>query len=131
MVTYFGCGVASRFDSALATGCDVVASSSDIITAYTPDTDITDLDDYTAYTGTTRRVITVAIVDSLTTTTAMTVLGFRQFLVEPNQNDINITPGDTNGRFVVLYLGSPVPLKQGYMGGCNIASGPGKVVLHQ
>lgn len=130
-VTYFGCGLASRFDSALATGCDVVASSSDIITAYTPDSDITDLDDYTAYTGTTRRVITVPIVDSLTTTTAMTVLGFRQFLIEPNQNDINITPSDTNGRFVVLYLGSPVPLKQGYMGGCNITSGPGKVVLHQ
>ncbi|MBC8168059.1 MAG: hypothetical protein H7Y20_19600 [Bryobacteraceae bacterium] len=129
--TAFTCGLASRFDSAVATGCEAIASAGDIITAYTPDPDITDLDDYAAYTGNIRRILTVAIVDSLSAVDAMTVLGFRQFLIQPDQSNVNLSPVDSNGRFVVSYLGSPVPLKQGFLGGCSITSGPGKVVLHQ
>jgi len=130
-VGQYGCGLAARFDAALATGCDTIASSADIITAYSADSDITDLDDYATYTGNMRRILTVAIVDSVASSDAMTVLGFRQFLLQPNQGDINVNPSDNNGRFIATYIGSPVPLKQGYMGGCSLTSGPGKVVLHQ
>jgi hypothetical protein len=31
----------------------------------------------------------------------------------------------------VLYLGSVVPIRQGRIDGCQVTSGPGKVVLHQ
>ena len=62
---------------------------------------------------------------------SMTVLGFRQFLVEPDPSGVDVNPGDTNGRFIVLYVGSLVPVKQGRIDGCQISAGPGKVVLHQ
>jgi Flp pilus assembly protein TadG len=125
------CGLATRFDSALATNCETIQDSANIASAYTPDSDLTDLDDYAAYTGNLRRILTVAIVDQITDTTAMTVLGFRQFLLQPNQGGVNLDPSERNGKFVATYIGYPVPLKQGYMGGCGVASGPGKVVLHQ
>ena len=100
--------------------------------SYQPDLDVTDQDDYTAYTGTGRRLITVPIVDALNAGGAMTVLGFRQFLVEPTQGLAANDPGDTNGRFSALYVGVVAPVKQGrFDGGCGITSGPGKVVLHQ
>jgi len=130
-VTAFNCGLAARFDSALTTGCDTFASAADIITAYTSDSDITDLDDYAAYTGSTRRIITVAVVESIAATDGLTVMGFRQFLIQPDQGGINITPTDNNGRFIATYLGYPMPLKQGYNGTCGVSLGPGKVVLHQ
>jgi len=62
---------------------------------------------------------------------AMTVLGFRQFLLEPVTNTQGISPVDPNGRFAALYLGSPAPVKQGRFGDCGVTSGPGKVVLHR
>ncbi len=98
---------------------------------YSPDTDITDLDDYTQYTGNGRRIITVPIVDTLSAAGTMIVLGFRQFLIEPSQGATDITPNDTYGRFVGLYIGSVVPLRQGHLSGCQQTAGPGKVVLHQ
>jgi hypothetical protein len=56
----------------------------------------------------------------------MTILGFRQFLVQPE-----VSANDANARFVASYIGSVVPLKQGTFGGCTQTAGPGKVVLHQ
>jgi hypothetical protein len=68
----------------------------------------------------------------------MTVLGFAQFLLELNSDGSLPDPADTNGRFVAMYIGSPKPLKAGYVDdhfslSCPVPvpSGPGKVVLHQ
>jgi Flp pilus assembly protein TadG len=126
------CGLYSRFDITPPDACANVTSIDTLAASYQADTDVSDLDDYTAYVGTTRRVITIAIVDALSSTDTMTILGFRQFLVEPDQGTTTTNPADTNGRFVVMYIGSPVPLRQGrFDGGCLVTSGPGKVVLHQ
>ncbi len=80
-------------------------------------TQATTQDLYTAYSGNGRRVITVAVVDALApnTGTPMTVLGFRQFLLQPNPDGTPFNPADTNGRFVATYIGSPMPVKQGYI----------------
>ena len=73
-----------------------------------------------------------------TTTATMTVLGFRQFLLEPNTDGSALNPVNPNGQFVALYIGNPAPLKTGWVDdrfslSCPVpvASGPGKVVLHQ
>lgn len=126
------CGMASRFDpTTIPTLCQTVPEVDTIATAYVADTDLTDLDDYTAYTGNRRRIMTVPIVDALAATGTMTVIGFRQFLVEPNFGTTTVNPADQNGRFVGLYIGSVVPIKQGSFSGCQATAGPGKVVLHQ
>jgi Flp pilus assembly protein TadG len=145
------CGLYSRFsDPTVLTACTGVTDLTDISTAYQPDTDIVDYDDYTAYGGNGRRIITVPIVDTLSTAggTTMNVLGFRQFFVTPTPNPntgLGNDPSDTHGKFNAIYLGSIVPVKQGFFnslttGGslpvapaaaCGISSGPGKVVLHQ
>jgi hypothetical protein len=126
------CGMAARFDpSTIPTLCEGVPEVDTIATAYVADTDLTDLDDYTAYTGNRRRIITVPIVDALAATGTMTVIGFRQFLVEPNLGSTTVNPADQDGRFVGLYIGSVVPIKQGSFSGCQATAGPGKVVIHQ
>jgi hypothetical protein len=140
------CGLYARFDDpTLLTSCAGVTSLADIAPGYQPDTDTADYDDYTAYGGNGRRVITVPIVDTLSTAggTTMNVLGFRQFLVTPTPNPttgLGNDPSDTHGKFNAIYLGSIVPVKQGFysslvppapVGACAITSGPGKVVLHQ
>lgn len=140
------CGLYSRFDDPnnLGTTCASVTDISTISTAYTADTDTADYDDYTAYNGSGRRIITVPIVDTLATDTAttMNVLGFRQFFVTGNVNPttgLGNDPTDTHGRFAAIYIGSIVPVKQGFYTSlptasapaCGISSGPGKVVLHQ
>ena len=102
-----------------------------IASAYLPDSDVSDLETYAAYTGNGRRVITIPIVDALLAGGSMQVLGFRQFLVQPNQGAASTNPGDQNARFIATYIGSVVPVKQGSFQGCTIASGPGKVVLYQ
>ena len=85
-------------------------------------------------------MITVPVVDVLApnTATPMTVLGFRQFLLQPNPDGTPFNPSDTNGRFVATYIGSPMPVKQGYVDDrfgqscpAPVTSGPGKVVLHR
>jgi hypothetical protein len=85
-------------------------------------------------------VITVPVVDVLAvnTGTPMTVLGFRQFLLQPNPDGTPFNPSDPNGRFVATYIGSPMPVKQGYVDDrfglscpAPVTSGPGKVVLHR
>ena len=131
-VTSIRCGLWSRFDATPPTTCANVTDVDTLASAYQADSDLTDIEDYATYTGAGRRVITIPIVDVLSPAGPMTVLGFRQFLLDPNQGDVNIAATDTNGRFVVLYIGSVVPLRQGrFDGGCQLSSGPGKVVLHR
>jgi hypothetical protein len=131
-VRSFLCGMATRLDPTLAQGCTEIAEVDTLFGLYQSDTDLTDLEDYTAYVGNQRRIITVAIVDTLNPGGTMIVQGFRQFLVGPLQNLTNLAPNDTNGRFSATYLGSIVPLQQGrFDGSCGITTGPGKVVLHR
>jgi Flp pilus assembly protein TadG len=132
-VTQAMCGIYSRFATDVPTACEGLVTDIDTLAgAYQPDADLTDISDYSTYVGNARRVITVPIVDTLSPAGPMTVLGFRQFLVNPDQNGVNITPSDQDGRFNALYIGNPVPLKQGrFDGGCDLPSGPGKVVLHR
>ena len=127
----FLCGVGLRFDSSLQGNCTTIPESDSIATIYTQDPDLSDVTDYTQYVGFGRRVITIPIVDSTANTSAMTVLGFRQFLVQPNNGATTINAADTNGRFNVLYLGTVKPVRQGSFGGCSQTAGPGKVVLHR
>ena len=67
----------------------------------------------------------------------MTVLAYRQFLVEPDPGNSTITPQDANSRFVALYIGNIMPIKGSVPPrpdntlSCTITSGPGKVVLLQ
>ncbi len=88
---------------------------------------------YASYTGNSRRLITVPVVDALSSTTAMTVLGFRQFLIQPlDTAGTANNPSDVNSRFIAMYGGTVAPVRQGrFDGGCGATSGPGKVVLHQ
>jgi len=130
-VTSFLCGLATRFSAETPEACAGVPEIESVAPAYSPDTDLAELDDYAAYAGNARRLITVAVVDSIANTSSMIVLGFRQFLVEPNPDDVTINPADRNGRFAVLYVGYPAPLRQGRFDGCTVTAGPGKVVLHQ
>jgi Flp pilus assembly protein TadG len=140
------CGIYGRFDDPnVLTGCSSITSLSDISTAYQPDTDLADYDDYTAYGGNGRRIITVPIVDVLSTAgaTTMNVLGFRQFFVTPTPNpntSLGNDPTDVHGKFNAIYLGNVAPVKQGFYyslvppastAACSITSGPGKVVLNQ
>jgi hypothetical protein len=127
----FLCGVALRFNSTLLGNCTGIPESDTIATIYTQDPDLTSITDYTQYLGYGRRVITIPIVDSTANLAAMTVLGFRQFLVEPEADTSNIDSTDVNGRFIVMYLGAVAPVPQGSFGGCSQTAGPGKVVLHR
>jgi Flp pilus assembly protein TadG len=135
------CGLYSRLDSPGNVGvCSTVVPDLAALEAATvPDTDLAPLETppYSAYLGNARRLVTVAVVESSGST--MTVLGFRQFLIEPNPDGTFFNPADASGRFAALYVGSPAPLPQGwfdtrYAGGlCPVGSfsGPGKVVLQQ
>lgn len=125
------CGLTTRFETTTPGICSGIPDVDTLSPVYTPDPDVTDVDAYASYVGNGRRVITAEIVDTLNNPNSMTVLGFRQFLVEPNLNATDVNPADQDGRFRALYIGSVVPIKQGRFDGCQIANGPGKVVLHQ
>ncbi len=124
------CGLTTRFEPTPPGVCSAIPDVETLSSIYTPDTDNTDIDTYASYTGNGRRVVTVSIVDALNPN-GMTILGFRQFLVDPDLNFIDVNAADQNGRFRALYIGSVVPIKQGRFDGCQISNGPGKVVLHQ
>jgi len=124
------CGLTTRLEASAPAICAGVPEIDTLTSIYTPDTDPSDIDGYETYAGNGRRIITVSIVDVLNPN-GMTVLGFRQFLVEPNLNAFDLSPADINGRFRALYAGNVAPLKQGRFDGCQIGSGPGKVVIHQ
>jgi Flp pilus assembly protein TadG len=138
------CGLYSRFDNTAppAICTNDVTDFAGLATVYHPDTDVVtgEADLYTSYTGNRRRIITVPVVYVLATNAAatMTVIGFRQFFLEPNPDGSYPNPADPYGRFVAQYIGSPAPVQQGWFDdhfglGCPVpvTSGPGKVVLHQ
>jgi Flp pilus assembly protein TadG len=138
------CGLQSRLDNTdpNAVCANQVTDFADLAAAYLPDTDqvIQQTDPYTSYIGNGRRILTLPVVDALTVSAngTMTVLGFRQFFLERNTDLSPNVPSDATGRFVVMYIGNPAPVKQGYIddhfgltGGNLPTSGPGKVVLHQ
>jgi Flp pilus assembly protein TadG len=133
LVTALVCGIAVRFDNVdIATPCATIPATDNLYETFQPDTDLTEYDTYADYTGDGRRILTVVVVDALNPAGGMTVLGFRQFLIEPTVGDVGIDPTDTDARFLALYIGNPVPVKQGrFDGGCGIPTGPGKVVLYQ
>ena len=130
VVTDALCGLDTRFESTTPDACANIPNIGEL-TAYQADTDVNDYDSYLDYTGNGRRTITIPVVDALNAGGNMTVLGFRQFLLIPNQGAANITPNDSYGRFIAMYIGSVAPLRQGRFDGCNLQAGPGKVVLHQ
>lgn len=130
-ITSYLCGVATRMDPSLAQGCTDIPEVDTLAALYQSDTDLTDLEDYTAYVGNGRRLLTIPIVDTLNPTGTMIVQGFRQFIMQPLQNQAGIASNDSNGRFGVTYIGTKFPIKQGRFGDCVITNGPGKVVLHR
>lgn len=126
------CGLSTRMDINTPTACSLVSNLSDVSAPYLADTDVSAITDYTTYVGDTRRIITVPIVDTLSSTGNMTVQGFREFLMEASPGTDTNIPTDPTGRFIALYIGSVAPVKQGrFDGGCEASSGPGKVVLFQ
>jgi Flp pilus assembly protein TadG len=131
VVTDALCGLDSRFEVSTNPACQAIVGFDVLSTIYPADTDLNTYTTYTDYTGDGRRIITIPIVDALSATANMTVLGFRQFLVMPAEGGTAINPDDPNGRFVAMYIGSVAPVKQGRFDGCQQTAGPGKVVLHQ
>jgi Flp pilus assembly protein TadG len=125
------CGLSTRVGATAPSSCSIIPDYDTLASIYPPDTDSNQIDDYSSYTGNGRRVITIPIVDVLNPTGNMRVLGFRQFLVEPSQGQTNINPNDVDARFGAMYIGSVAPVRQGRFDGCQVSSGPGKVVLHQ
>jgi len=134
------CGIYSRLDAPSNQGiCStVVPDLAALAGSYLPDLDLApgETPPYFNYAGDGRRIITAAIVDGAGAT--MTVLGFRQFLIQPNPDGTFFSPSDPNGRIPALYIGYPAPLQQGWFdtrhaASCPVGSlnGPGKVVLHQ
>lgn len=143
-VTSALCGIESRLDASFPTNCITdVTDFASLSAGFQPDIDPAYYSDYSGYSGNGRRLITVAVVSAMPTDTScsagMTVLGFRQFLVNPPADGTTFSPTDPNGRFVALYVGSVAPIPQGwfdsrYAPSCSAAGtvvGPGKVVLHQ
>jgi hypothetical protein len=127
----FSCGLYSRFDSVPPATCSAITEIDTLAGLYAPDSDITESADYASYAGSGRRIITVAVVATLDSNAPMLVLGFRQFLLQPNIAGAIFNTADPNGRFNGIYLGYPVPLKQGRIESCQTTAGPGKVVLHK
>jgi Flp pilus assembly protein TadG len=131
VVTDALCGLDSRFEISTNPACQAIVGFDVLSTIYPADADLNTYTTYTDYTGDGRRIITIPIVDTLSATANMTVLGFRQFLVMPAEGGTAINPDDPNGRFVAMYIGSVAPVRQGRFDGCQQTAGPGKVVLHQ
>jgi Flp pilus assembly protein TadG len=126
------CGMNVRFAVA-ETACDPFA---DLAAQFTADSDAagdrdadTGLQDYAVgYDGNARRILTLPVVDAPDT---LNVLNFRQFLVEPAATTQGVDVSASNGAFRAQYLGMPVPMRCGGVGGfCNNAAGPGRSVLH-
>jgi hypothetical protein len=142
------CGINVRFglDPTQFATCNAINDVATLSPLYPPDTDIGpsdgSLQDYPQvvgdppYLGNARRVITVAIVDSSAT---LTVLNFRQFLIEDDPSatgpGVNVSTGAVfRGAMRAQYIGNPVPVKLGTSAGfCNTGpgfTGVGKLVLY-
>jgi hypothetical protein len=136
-VTSFLCGLYTRISTELIGSC---ADFSAVAAGYNPDIDAAYVSDMASYSGNGRRILTVAVVNAMPADTGcgtMTVVAFRQFLLNPNTEGA-FSPTDANGRFAAIYLGSVSPVSQGwfdtrYAPACRsyLTTGPGKVVLHQ
>ena len=91
------------------------------------------LQDYaTEYDGNLRRILTVAIVDAAD---SLAVLNFRQFLIEMSPLSPTVSQGLNTalvtGAFRAQYIGAPVPVRCGGVGGlCRVSPGLGRTVLH-
>lgn len=141
-VTAALCGLYARMPlGAVPTACTTdVTDFANLSAIYPGDTDLASgqADPYAGYQGNGQRLLTISIVDTLPNAPSgtMTVLGFRQFLLEPNSSG-TFDPSDLRGRFVAQYVGSPAPVSQGYIddrfGFCPVpvSYGVSKVVLHQ
>jgi Flp pilus assembly protein TadG len=82
------------------------------------------------YDGSTRRILTMAVVDAVD---SLNVLSFRQFLIEMSSTVTQgLDPSLVSGAFRAQYLGALVPLRCGGIGGvCTTSNGGvGRVVLH-
>ncbi|HWC95896.1 MAG TPA: pilus assembly protein TadG-related protein, partial [Candidatus Sulfopaludibacter sp.] len=106
------CGLQTRQDNTDPNGVctTLVTDFTDLSAIYQPDTDVLtgQADDYTAYSGNGRRIFTVPVVDALASniTATMTVLGFRQFLLEPSDTTgTPLNPSQPNAQFVAMYIG--------------------------
>src|SRR5207244_12671317 len=77
-----------------------------------------------------RRILTIPVVDAADT---LTVLNFRQFLLEPSSTVAQgVDPTVANGSFRVQYIGAPVPVRSGPLGGsCRVSIRGGRAVLHE
>ncbi len=126
------CGLNARLNATYHPFCEPITDVATLIQSYPPDTNVDSIDDYLEYDGNRRRILTVAVVDTLPFNVAgtMTVLGFRQFLLEPNPDSTELNPADAVGRFVAMYIGYPMPVRAGQFGACGVTQGVGKVVLH-
>jgi hypothetical protein len=137
------CGLSTRLTTTTPTACQNITNVGSVSAAYPADPPTFYVaQHYSDYDGNGRRLITVPVVETLTATAAMTVVGFRQFLLEPNSDGTIPTFADGDGRFLAMYPNPPVqsgmtsgavaPVKQGrFDGACAISTGPGKVVLYQ
>ncbi len=128
------CGLNTRFGVDPTTNaCNNIESVTDLVALYQPDSDPglseTLLQDYaTEYDGNQRRVLTLAVVDAADT---LSVLNFRQFLIENASNVMGLDPSGFTGAFRAQYLGHPVPIRTANLGGsCSVAAGVGRIVLH-
>jgi hypothetical protein len=126
------CGLNARLNQTPHSACEPITDVDTLIQAYTPDTNIDQIDDYLEYDGNRRRILTVAVVNALpfAVATEMTVLGFRQFLLEPDPDSTELNPNGPWARFTAMYIRYPAPIRQGSFGACGATQGPGKVVLH-
>jgi len=140
------CGLNARFgvDPALTPNCATVDTAGFVPLAplFSPDSDVGGAAGYAAgaglqdfaseYDGNVRRVLTVAIIDAAA---SLNVLNFRQFLIEPSPTSATVIQGLNTtlltGAFRAQYLGAPVPVRCGGVGGiCTISSGIGRTVLY-
>jgi len=91
------------------------------------------LQDYASeYDGNLRRILTVAVVDG---SDSLNVLNFRQFLIQMSPVSPTLSQGLNTllvtGAFRAQYIGAPVPLRCGGVGGsCLASTGVGRTVLH-
>jgi Flp pilus assembly protein TadG len=138
------CGLSTRLTNVTPNACVNVTNLGTVAAQYPVDTDAAfyPAADYSDYAGNSRRLLTVPVVETISATAPMTVVGFRQFLLEPNSDGTTPTFALGDGRFLAMYPNPPiqtgvtsgavVPVKQGrFDGACGITTGPGKVVLHR
>lgn len=127
------CGLNTRFGvDPSGNACNNITNVAELATLFSQDADIGGSDttpqNYQLdYDGNARRVITAPIVDS---SSSLTVLNLRQFLVQNDASLAGINVNAFTGAMRAQYIGAPVPIRLGTIGGaCGVTRGVGKVVL--